>query len=272
MKVRSQLEIFATGLDHPECVITTADGELYAGGEAGQIYRVTGTGSVTVVAQLTGCCLGMALAPNESLVVCTVDPPAVYCVDPRNGRSVTSLSSDSLITPNFPVLTPDGSLIVSDSGTWGQANGRLLLREPDGRWTVVADGLAFPNGLALSSDQRTLYVVESSRDRIVHCDVQGFRNVGVASVFVSGIDHVPDGLALHPDGTLYVGCYARDAVYAVDGDGRLTLLVEDPDAGILNRPTNLAVSPDGLSLFAANFGGRHITRISLSAAGLRTLI
>ena len=32
-------EIFATGIDHPECVAFDCHGDLWAGGEAGQIYR-----------------------------------------------------------------------------------------------------------------------------------------------------------------------------------------------------------------------------------------
>ena len=33
------VQIFAEGLDHPECVIYHPDGSLWAGGEAGQIYQ-----------------------------------------------------------------------------------------------------------------------------------------------------------------------------------------------------------------------------------------
>jgi gluconolactonase len=35
------IEIFADGLDHPECVAVHPDGSVWAGGEAGQIYKVS---------------------------------------------------------------------------------------------------------------------------------------------------------------------------------------------------------------------------------------
>jgi len=36
--------VFAEGLDHPECLAFHPDGDFYAGGEAGQIYRISGDG------------------------------------------------------------------------------------------------------------------------------------------------------------------------------------------------------------------------------------
>jgi hypothetical protein len=35
-----QLEMFAHGLDHAEGIAVTADGTVYVGGEAGQLYRI----------------------------------------------------------------------------------------------------------------------------------------------------------------------------------------------------------------------------------------
>ena len=37
----SEVRNFVTGLDHPEGIAVGLDGTLYAGGEAGQIYRIS---------------------------------------------------------------------------------------------------------------------------------------------------------------------------------------------------------------------------------------
>ena len=39
-----RFEVFASGLDHPECCAFDRDGNLWAGGEAGQIYRIDADG------------------------------------------------------------------------------------------------------------------------------------------------------------------------------------------------------------------------------------
>ena len=40
---------FVTGLDHPEGVAVARDGTLYAGGEAGQVYRISPDGKKSEV-------------------------------------------------------------------------------------------------------------------------------------------------------------------------------------------------------------------------------
>src|SRR5438105_401327 len=66
----SAFEVFATGVDHPECVAFARNGELWAGGEAGQIYRLTPQGSAQLVTTLGGFCAGLAFSPADELFVC----------------------------------------------------------------------------------------------------------------------------------------------------------------------------------------------------------
>ena len=57
--------IFADGLDHPECIAAHPDGSFFAGGEAGQIYRISRDGkrrvtrpAVTLRARRSPCVTG----------------------------------------------------------------------------------------------------------------------------------------------------------------------------------------------------------------------
>jgi sugar lactone lactonase YvrE len=71
---------------------------------------------------------------------------------------------------------------------------------------------------------------------------------------------VPDGIALGPDGGLYVGCYEPSQVLRVDlGTGAVTTVLADPTAHLLCHPTNLAFR--GTELFASNLGRWHVTVI-----------
>jgi gluconolactonase len=45
-------ETYADGLDHPECLAFDADGWLWAGGEAGQVYRIDPNGRVSQIDDL----------------------------------------------------------------------------------------------------------------------------------------------------------------------------------------------------------------------------
>jgi sugar lactone lactonase YvrE len=56
--------------------------------------------------------------------------------------------------PNAVLVLRDGSWLVSDDGT------DKIYRVRDGKVSVWSSAVAYPNGLALSSDERTLYVAQ----------------------------------------------------------------------------------------------------------------
>jgi len=69
----SGARILVDGLDHPEGVCwSPASGCLYAGGEDGQLYRVTlGTGSVTIAARTGGgMVLGVTVDGRGRVILC----------------------------------------------------------------------------------------------------------------------------------------------------------------------------------------------------------
>ena len=61
----SELRVLASGLDHPEGVAIGPDGSLYAGGEAGQIYRISPDGRTEQIAETGGSVQGVAVAGGE---------------------------------------------------------------------------------------------------------------------------------------------------------------------------------------------------------------
>ena len=69
----SECRTIARGLDHPECVAIGADGTLFTGGEAGEIYRISPDGSsVTQYAQALGESGGVALDADGNLYECNL--------------------------------------------------------------------------------------------------------------------------------------------------------------------------------------------------------
>ena len=81
-------------------------------------------------------------------------------------------------------------------------------------------------------------------------------------VIVRDVHNVPDGLAVAPDGTLYISCYEPSRIYRMKPGGRLEVLIEDPSATTIAHPTNFALK--GNRLYSANLGRWHITEIDLS--------
>ena len=177
-------EIFATGLDHPECCAFARNGDLWAGGEAGQVYRIDATGKATEVANLGRFCGGLAFSPQDELFVCA--PGIGVVLVHRSGRHeifAESTAGRTLICPNYPVFDRAGNLYVSDSGDWKGHNGRLVRLAPDGSGIELTPIFGYANGLALTEDERHLYMVESDTDSVFRIPLyDGGTRAGIAEL------------------------------------------------------------------------------------------
>jgi gluconolactonase len=264
----SRFEVLAEGLDHPECVAWGDDGYVYAGGEAGQIYRVSLEGKVEQFASTGGFILGLCLDGDGNVYACDSAKGAVVRVAPSGEVSTyfAGPSAQALVSPNYPVFDADGNLYVSESGEWGSDNGRLWAIRPGGRGEVLRDDVsAFPNGLALGPGGRYLYVVVSTLPGVVRVPLEG----GPVEMAVTFERKVPDGIAFDALGRLYVACYSPDEIWRVDDAGRAELFASDWQRTVLAAPTNVAFCGPGLAtLVVANLGRWHLTRARVDVPGL----
>jgi sugar lactone lactonase YvrE len=152
------------------------------------------------------------------------------------------------VTPDDPIryadaviVAPDGTIYFTDASTrfspaqWGgslgaslldimehSATGRVLAHDPaTGRTRIVAHGLAFANGIALSSDGHTLFVNETGAYRIWKIDGRA-TDLDVrsgspqATVLLDNLPGYPDNLMRGRDGRIWVG-FALPRNPAADG-------------------------------------------------------
>jgi gluconolactonase len=266
----NQFEIYATGLDHPECCAFDRDGDLWAGGEAGQIYRIDRERRVETVANVGGFCCGVALSPDDSELFACVSGVGVVRVTQNGDHHVfaTHAGEHKIVAPNFLLFDHHGRLYVTDSGNWMKRNGFLLRFDPDGAGTVLSGPLGYVNGLALSADERSLFMVESDSDSVLRFEIDSNGDLSNAKVYAEQVGRFPDGLALDADGNLYVCCYASDEIWRVGIDRSKTLLAHDRWGIKLGRPTNLAFGgKDFDAIFVANLARFTITRAKIGVRG-----
>jgi sugar lactone lactonase YvrE len=98
------------------------------------------------------------------------------------------------------------------------AVGRIILVMPDGATRVVADGLRFPNGIAVSADNKRLVVAEMDGECLVDYDIEADGSLKFRGRF--GNMKSPDGICLDRDGAVWVASFDEDAFIRVDRDGR----------------------------------------------------
>lgn len=263
----------AHDLDHPEGVAWGRDGYLYAGGEAGQIYRIDPAGgTVEQVASTGGFILGLALDAQSNVYTCDMGLGKVMRVTP--GGTVAAYADGSpggtMRVPNYPVFDAGGALYVSDSGSWEAEDGLIWRVLPGGDGQVFTRGVhRFPNGMALNAAGDWLYAVESTRPGVARVGLGPDGKAGPVEVVVELPHTVPDGLAFDAAGNLYISCYQPNRIYRLTLAGQLEVIADDWTGQMLAMPTNIAFFGSALDrLTAASLGGRTLRAAALGVRGL----
>lgn len=139
-----------------------------------------------------------------------------------------------------------GGLYLSDA--YGSSilhpQGQLFYLTADGTVRkLISGGLAFPNGVALSPDERTLYIDDWSSNRVIAVPVKapGELDVDAAWVFayLNG-GRGPDSLIVDAQGNLYIAHYGAGEVIVMDPHGFYYGAIRlPPGAGMV--PSNVAI-------------------------------
>lgn len=266
----SDLRVLATGLDHPEGIATGPDGLLYAGGEAGQVYRIDPEARThEQIADTGGFVQGVCHDSSGRIYACDIERRAILLIDPASGAVETycaSAAGTPLVLPNWAAFDGDGFLWFSDSGTESLEvrDGRLLRVPRGGGDAEIFDlpPLHFPNGLAVSQDG-TVYLLESFTPRL-----SVLRGTGLETIAeLPGV--IPDGVALDAEGGFVVACYYPFRLLRVSSGGEVDMLLDDPTGIHIPMPTNVSFFGLELSSLAiASLGGYAIKALDLPFSGM----
>lgn len=243
-------EIVATGLPFGEGPAVCPDGSLVVTGiSAGQLWRVpSGGGEATPCADVAGgpnsvvvsTGGGFLVAQNGGIDLVALGvihngPPVRYVV-PGLQRvapdgAVTYLTRTPLQAPNDIIVSPDGTIYVTDPEPYpptGRGISRILAVQPDGEFSVYADGFAFCNGVARAPDG-SLLVTEGEGLMRVRGAGAADREWVVESVGAAA----GDGLAVDAEGRAYVAVPSEHGVRVFDTDGHAVEFFEAPGDGMV---------------------------------------
>ena len=263
--------MFVEGLDHPECATRGPDGMTYAGGEAGQIYRVSLDGKHEEIGNAGGFLLGLCLDAGRNVYACDIEHNVVKRITPEGKVSTYSdgTAQRKMVNPNYPVFDTAGNLYVTASGNWKKHDGCIYRIRPDGETEVVSEAASrFPNGCCLSPDGLSLYVVQSLMPGVVKLVIRTDGTLGEPQKVVDLPGTVPDGVAFDVKGNLYISCYTPDIIYRLSPSGELAVLAQDNLRVTFASPTNIAFcGEDRRTLVVANLARWHLSKATMPEAG-----
>ncbi|MEZ7006229.1 SMP-30/gluconolactonase/LRE family protein [Streptomyces sp. AD55] len=182
------------------------------------------------------------------------------------------------MNPDDLAFDRDGHLYVSDSRgmSGGEATGRIVRIGRDGAdATVLADGLAAPNGISFDAEYRGLWFSELTENRVSYLRLGATGGVAPrhTAIRVDGGLAQTDSIAVDADGNLYQGLHGRPAMVVYDKHGERLATVEVPAraAGGLESATNVAIVPGGTRAYLTVSGpaGGHLFTFDALGKGTR---
>jgi len=128
-----------------------------------------------------------------------------------DGSLVTHADLRGLAEPGHPwneiVVDGRGNAYLNNQGSdfaGGQfAPGMIALLTPDGSARPVADGIAFPNGMAITPDNSTLIVAESYGQKLTAFQIAADGSLSEPWSWADLGDGVPDGICLDAEGAIW---------------------------------------------------------------------
>ncbi|MCW2855995.1 MAG: gluconolaconase [Marmoricola sp.] len=217
------------------------DGRLwYADWTAGEIRVLTDGGGSEVILQHTSLPLCFDFLPDCTLILVsnaelallqrrpegTLAPYAdlaPFSPQGSNDIVIDGRGNAYVNSPNFDFATgpPEGDV----------APGHIVLVPAEGPARVVADDLAFPNGMAVSADNRTLVVAESYRCRLTAFDIADDGSLSGRRTFAELGEDPPDGICFDADGAIwYADVPHQHSVRVREGGERLDVVEFDRGA------------------------------------------
>lgn len=210
------------------------EGQLWVTGlESGKVLRVDANGRCTEISKvgrvLNGSKFdgqGRLLLTDAEMGLLRYDTASgeVKVLRSKNGREMFRGLNDS-------VVDRSGGIYFTES--WGsnalKRDGRVFYLPADdieaGKrdLVVVATGIGFPNGLALSPDEKDLFVGEYSQNQILKLPLSAPGVVGMHSIphifarLVGG--RGPDGMAVDASGNVWAAHYLAGEVVVIDANG-----------------------------------------------------
>lgn len=208
-----------------------ADGNLFFSDiPADRIYKVDPAGALSVFLEPSHHTNGLMLDAKGRILACEMDGRIVAIS--RETKQVTELAAGyggkRFNAPNDLVVDATGGIYFTDPRFRApmplpQEKEAFYYLGTDGKVTRLGDDLAAPNGVILSPDEKTLYVIPSMQKQMMAYPVLAPGKLGDRKVFCELDQKDPsgngggDGLTVDVKGNLYITSGLGLQVFSAEG-------------------------------------------------------
>jgi gluconolactonase len=221
-----------------------------------KIHAVDADGNVTLFAESTGPCNGLMFNADGELVACSMGGELVAWNVVTKAKRVLAAEYEGkrFNAPNDLVIDAAGGVYFTDPmfrapQPLPQGGQGVYYYAADGKVTRLADDLPAPNGILLSRDEKSLYVLPSGSADMLAYPVEAPGKLGESTVFCT-VKNPPerdnggsDGATIDEQGNLYLTTSLGVQVF--DAAGKALGVIEVPE-----QPANCTFGgADGKTLY-----------------------
>lgn len=200
------------------------EGLLWFADTAGEaVHTVNLRGSVTKLDLPGHAPSGLAFSLDGSLLIASAERRGVLRYD---GDTVSTVADLATLVPSAlgdVVVDHRGRAYIESRAVEGGAIVRL---DPDGRATVVADNLEYPNGMLITADGATLIVAEAVGRRLTAMTIGEDGTLTGRRVFAGGLDGRPGGITLDTDGGVWTSLSIAHQFQRITDGGAVTQRID----------------------------------------------
>ena len=212
-----EIQKLHTGLAFTEGPAADANGNLYFTDiPNNRIHKHDATGKLSVFSDPSGHCNGLMVVGNR-LLACEMDGQLKQ-YDLATGKQATlanEYNGKRFNAPNDLVIDKTGGIYFTDPRyrapePWPQGTEAVYYRAANGAVTRLVEDRTAPNGIILSPDEKTLYVIPSMEKQMWAYRVESPGKIGAGRVFCE-LQQPPnatnaggDGLTIDTNGNLYI--------------------------------------------------------------------
>ncbi len=213
---------------------------------AGSVIRLDDDAKPQVVAGMSGLPFCIDWLPGGDLLI--LDGPGARLL--REGSTYADLGHIDGSHPWNDIATDSrGNAFVNNIGydfpAGPEAPGLVAVVTPDGSARQVADGLLFPNGMAVTADDATLIVAESHAARLTAFDIAADGSLSNRRVWAELPGGAPDGICIDATGAVWYADVPNQHCRRLREGGEVLATISFPD-GVFD----CALTDDQQTLYA----------------------
>ncbi len=202
-----------------------------------RVQRVDMAGRCETVVTVPGQPSGLGWLPDGKLLVVSMTDRRLLRLD---GSVLTQVANLSALAPfhcNDMVVDTKGRAYIGNFGFDLVARQTprptgLILVQPDGQASVVAEDLHFPNGTVITPDGRTLIIAETYAARLSAFDIADEGSLSRRHVWADLSNASPDGISLDVEGAIWLASPTSREVLRVREGGEVTHRIATPGQAV----------------------------------------